>query len=72
MKRFADRKGALRKFYRTSETFQMICHNYQKCAEALQYWAESDDEDSSDREKEYSQLLHELELEIITYVNEKS
>jgi hypothetical protein len=64
MKLFPDRKNALRQMYRTSKTFQSICQNYQKCSEALNYWAESEDENASDREKEYAALLQELELEI--------
>ena len=64
MKHFPDRKDALRQKYRTNENFRGICHNYQKCSEALRYWAESEDENAPEREKEYSALLHELELEI--------
>jgi hypothetical protein len=64
MKRFPDRKDAVRQMYRTIENFRGICHNYQKCSEALRYWIESEDEHAPDREKEYSALLHELELEI--------
>jgi hypothetical protein len=28
----------LRQKYRTSESFQSICQNYQKCTEALKHW----------------------------------
>jgi predicted enzyme involved in methoxymalonyl-ACP biosynthesis len=64
MKRFPDNKDALRQMYRASKSFQSICQNYQKCSEALNYWAESEDENAPEREKEYSELLQELELEI--------
>ncbi len=64
MKTFPDRKDALRQMYRTSKSFQSICQNYQKCSEALRYWAESEDENAPERKKEYSALLQELELEI--------
>ena len=65
MKRFPDRKDAIRQNYRTCETFQNICQNYQKCAEALHYWTNSEDKNAPEREKEYSTLLQELEQEII-------
>ncbi len=64
MKKIPDRKDALRQMYRASKSFQSICQNYQKCSEALRYWAESEDENAPDREIEYSALLQELELEI--------
>lgn len=70
MKRFPDHKNALRQLYRTSKTFQGICHNYKKCAEALGYWSESKDPNAPDRVLEYSELLQELEREIIDSLNE--
>ena len=48
MRRFPDRKDALRHMYRASKSFQGICQNYQKCSEALRYWAESEDENAPD------------------------
>ncbi len=65
MKRFPDRRNALRQMYRTSESFRSICRNYQKCAKALDYWAKSKSAEAPDRHREYSALLQELELEII-------
>jgi hypothetical protein len=65
MERFPDQKDAMRQLYRTSELFQSICQNYQKCAEALQYWTASEDENASERQKEYAELMQELELEIM-------
>jgi hypothetical protein len=41
MNRFPDRRNALRQMYRTSESFQSLCRNYQKCSEALDYWDKS-------------------------------
>ncbi len=65
MKRFPDRRNALRQMYRTSESFRSLCRNYQKCSEALDYWAKSKSAEAPDRRREYSALLQELELEII-------
>ena len=70
MQKFPDRKHALRQIYRKSESFQSICHNYQKCSEALRYWSESEHEKAPNRQREYSALLQELELEIIQSLEE--
>lgn len=68
-KRFPDHKDALRQKYRSSKSFRSICKNYQKCAKALKYWAKSEDTDAPAREKEYTVLLQELELEILKNLN---
>ena len=65
LKRFPHRKDALRQLYRTSESFQAICHSYQQCTEALEYWVRSEHAEAGSRQREYSQLQNELELEII-------
>lgn len=64
MKRFPDCKDALLQNYRTSESFQSICANYQECLDALRYWAESEHETAPERHREYESLLHELEQDI--------
>ena len=70
-RRFPDYKDALRQMLRTSESFQSICHNYQKCSEALDYWANSSRSEAPDRHREYKMLLEELELEIINCLDER-
>ena len=64
MKNFPDQKNELRHKYRTSESFRALCHNYQKCSEALKYWKKSKHAEAPDRHQEYTELLQELELEI--------
>jgi hypothetical protein len=70
LRRFLDRKDDLRQMYRASKSFRSICQNYQKCSEALRYWAEAEHEQALDRQREYSALLHDLELEVIQSLNE--
>ncbi len=70
MQSFPERKDALRRMYRISESFQSICHSYQQCSEALRYWANSDHEKAPDRRLEYSELMQELEHEIIQSLEE--
>lgn len=71
MKRFPEHRNALRQKYKASESFQMLCENYQKCSEALEYWTKSQHPEASNRQREYSELLKELELEIIQSLGEK-
>jgi hypothetical protein len=65
MNRFPDKRNALRQLYRSSESFESLCLNYQKCSDAIAYWGKSESQQASDRHQEYSELLQELELEII-------
>jgi hypothetical protein len=71
LRRFPNQKGTLRRIYHSSESFQSICHNYQKCSEALHYWAKSSRSEAPDRHREYKMLLEELELEIINSLEER-
>ena len=70
LQRFQHRQDDLRRMYRTSDSFQSICHNYGKCSEALDYWFDSEHEESPNRQREYTALLRELELEIIQSLRE--
>jgi hypothetical protein len=71
MKRFPDCRNALRQKYRTSESFQSLCQNYQKCTVALGHWVKSEHEEAPSRQREYSELKEELELEIIQSLEER-
>lgn len=65
MQRFPDRKDMLRHRFLSSESFQSICEDYQRCSEALIYWAKSQHEKAPDLYREYLELLHEMESYII-------
>ena len=65
MQRFPDNRDVLRQRFLNSEYFQSLCKDYQKCSEALSYWAKSDHEYARDRYQEYCLLLQELESDII-------
>ena len=65
MQRFPDRRDVLRHRFLNSESFKSICQDYQICSEALAYWAKSEHEKASDRYREYSMLLNEMESDII-------
>jgi hypothetical protein len=41
MKCFPERENILRRLYLGNKTFKSICDDYQKCAEAVDYWNRS-------------------------------
>jgi len=59
MQRFTDRKDLLRYMYLHSETFQTICDDYRKCAEALNHWTRSGHSQASERRSEYLEMLRD-------------
>jgi hypothetical protein len=71
LQRFPDHKDALRQMYHASESFQSICYHYQKCSDAVRYWAKSKLPEAPDRYREYMILLQELELEILNTLAER-
>jgi hypothetical protein len=70
MQRFPERKDALRRMYRSCESFRSICNSYQQCSEALRHWVKSEHKESPNRQREYSELMQELEQEIIQSLEE--
>ena len=72
IERFPEHMDSLKLLYRESETFHTICEDYRRCAEALKRWDHSASEDAPALRVEYKDLLHDLELEILQYLNELS
>jgi hypothetical protein len=72
MKHFPGHEDILRRMYIRNETFKSICNDYQKCAEAVEYWKRSNLEKAPLRADEYATLLMELEEEICEYLVERS
>ena len=72
IERFPEHKDSLKLLYRESETFHTICEDYRRCSEAIERWDQSVSEDALTRKNEYTDLLHDLELEILQYLNELS
>ncbi len=70
MQQDTESKDPIRRMYLTSNSFKSICHSYQKCSEAIRYWTESDRDEAPERQREYTALLHELELEIMQSLKE--
>ena len=63
-------KDVIRRMCLSSSSFKSICLSYQKCSEAIRYWTESERDEAPERQREYTALLHELELEIMQSLKE--
>jgi hypothetical protein len=64
MQRFPSEKAGLRRLYTSSQSFQTLCDDYQKCTEALAYWRQSGQDQALERSREYEELRQGLEEEI--------
>lgn len=71
IKRFPLRKNAIHLLIKTDDGFYTLCEDYRRCSEALTRWHQSTSEEAPLRQEEYSDLLRDLELEIVEYLNEK-
>ena len=63
--RFPDRVDKIKALFDNQDSFQTLCEDYRRCANALQHWTQSLDENAAMRVEEYGALLQELEEEII-------
>jgi len=64
MERFPRHKAAVRRLFKGNESFQTLCEDYRKCAEALRHWNQSAAKEAVVRREEYTALLRDLEAEI--------
>ena len=67
---FPDRKDTVKHLFRESETFQSVCEDYRRCAEAMQHWNQSASVETPARREEYAALLRDLELETLQDLKE--
>jgi len=58
-------------FYKDDETFRSIYDDYLEYLKALQFWEQSNAEDAPARQYEYSDLVHELEIELIEIMKKR-
>jgi len=50
------------------ERLLTMCKDYEACAAALAYWRASQSKHAKERREEFTQLLDDLETEIIEYI----
>jgi uncharacterized protein YdcH (DUF465 family) len=67
---FPEYKTIIKRLYRKDEIFRSICEDYQSCCEALKRWDLSEAEEAPIRRNEYTDLMQDLELEILQYLGE--
>ncbi len=70
MRRFPFEKDNLRQLYLSSQSFQTLCDDYQKCTEALEHWTRSGHEQAPARSREYQELRQGLEWEIRAHIGD--
>jgi hypothetical protein len=70
LERFPGHTDSVKRLFRESETFQTLCEDYRRCAEALRHWNQSGSDEAPARREEYAALLHELETEIFLSLDE--
>jgi hypothetical protein len=64
MKRFPDHEFLVRRLYASETEFEMLCEDYSLAVCALSRW-----KGNMIRAEEYSQLIGELEAEILEFIN---
>ena len=64
LEKFPGRSDDIKRLFRESEEFQIVCEDYRQCAEALRHWKQSAENDAPARRQEYEGLLRELVEEI--------
>jgi len=65
IERFPHRKAAVRQLFKEKDSFQTLCEDYWRCAEALEHWNQDTSEEAVVRRDEYTALLQDLEAEIL-------
>ena len=66
---FPEYRDKIRFLFGLSPGFQALCEDFRQCGEALSYWSQSDRTDAPKRREEYLELKHELEIEIMQFLN---
>ncbi|MGO9372107.1 MAG: hypothetical protein ACLQBD_08395 [Syntrophobacteraceae bacterium] len=65
VERFPEKREALKQLFAASQSFQLLCDEYEACLTALRYWRDSSLPEAPDLRNEFSSLLSELEEEIL-------
>lgn len=63
--KFPDQADKLKRLFEQSPSFQSLCDDHMRCAEALRYWQQSVADEAPARREEYARLLKDLEAEIL-------
>ena len=67
--KFSEVRQIIEKLYKGDDTFRSIYKDYQTYLDALQFWEQSSLNDAAARRSEYTQLVGELEEELMQALN---
>ena len=70
LKRFPEHKDTVIQLFRKSDSFRTMCEDYLKCVKALYHWNQSEEDIATTRRNEYSDIIQELEEEILMKLTE--
>ena len=69
--KFSKVRHIIEKFYKGDDTFRSIYKDYETYLDALQFWEQSSSDDAVARRSEYTQLVGELEEELMQALNKR-
>ena len=67
---FSDHREAIEREFNANEGFRNLCQEYEQCASAVIHWRKSKSPQAAKREQEYSELLLELQEEIMSWLED--
>ena len=67
--KFSNVRHIIMKLYKGDATFRSVYKDYQTYLDALQFWEQSSSDDAAARRSEYTQLVGELEEELMQILN---
>ncbi len=70
IKCFPSQRNIICRVFKENEEFRILCEDYLRCLDAKKRWGQSLAEEAPYRRLEYSDLLQELEMEILRVLNE--
>lgn len=70
LERFPELTHKIKRLFKQDRTFQEQCEDYRRCCRALEYWCRSDTQSAPSRREDYTELLKELETEILQRLDE--
>jgi hypothetical protein len=69
--KFSNVRHIIEKLYKGDDTFRSVYKDYQTYLNALQFWEQSSSDDAAARRSEYTQLVGELEEELMQALNKR-
>ncbi len=71
VERFPEKNEIVRRLFKSSQSFQSLCDEYEACLAALRHWRDSVLPEAPEFRNEFSSLLSELEEEILEHLSKE-